>query len=201
MQIIDRSTKIASVLFVAGFLLHHSVLFAQTEIGLQLYTFRKQIPNDVPGMFQKISAMGIKELEGGGTYGMSVDSFKMLLKKNNLRMVSVGGDFKLLDSNPQVVLNNAKTFGASYVTCTWIPHQKEFNFDDAKKAVDVFNRAGKLLKENGISLVYHPHGYEFTPHEGGTLFDYMAKNMNPAYANFEMDVFWVKHPGQDPVAL
>ena len=116
MQIIDRSTKIASVLFVAGFLLHHSVLFAQTEIGLQLYTFRKQIPNDVPGMFQKISAMGIKELEGGGTYGMSVDSFKMLLKKNNLRMVSVGGDFKLLDSNPQVVLEKGKTFGGSYVT-------------------------------------------------------------------------------------
>jgi sugar phosphate isomerase/epimerase len=25
--------------------------------------------------------------------------------------------------------------------------------------------------------------------------------MNPAYANFEMDVFWIKHPGQDPVKL
>jgi sugar phosphate isomerase/epimerase len=25
--------------------------------------------------------------------------------------------------------------------------------------------------------------------------------MNPAYANFEMDVFWVKHPGQEPVSL
>jgi sugar phosphate isomerase/epimerase len=29
----------------------------------------------------------------------------------------------------------------------------------------------------------------------------MMKNMDPAYANFEMDVFWIKHPGQDPVAL
>jgi sugar phosphate isomerase/epimerase len=29
----------------------------------------------------------------------------------------------------------------------------------------------------------------------------MAKNMNAYYANCEMDVFWVKHPGQDPVAL
>jgi len=25
--------------------------------------------------------------------------------------------------------------------------------------------------------------------------------MDPKYANFEMDVFWIKHPGQDPVAL
>lgn len=123
------------------------------------------------------------------------------MKKNNLKIVSVGAGFNDLDSNTQVVIDRAKTFGASYVTCTWIPHEKEFTIDHAKRAVNVFNKAGKLLKENGISLVYHPHGYEFGAYEGGTLFDYLAKNMDPAYANFEMDVFWVKHPGQDPVAL
>lgn len=192
---------ISRLLLTIVLLVSHSLTFAQSEIGLQLYTFRKQIPNDVPGMFQKISSMGIRELEGGGTYGMSIDSFKMLLQKHNLRLVSIGSDFKELDSNAQATVNRAKSFGATYVTCTWIPHQKEFTIEDAKKAVAVFNKAGKLLSENGISLVYHPHGYEFVPYEGGTLFDYLAKNMNPAYANFEMDVFWVKHPGQDPVAL
>jgi sugar phosphate isomerase/epimerase len=178
-----------------------SVTLGQTEIGLQLYTFRNQIPKDVPGMLQKISNMGIRELEGGGTYGLPVDSFKNLLQKNNLKIVSIGAGFNELDSNAQAVVDRAKTFEASYVTCTWIPHDKEFTFIHAKKAVDVFNKAGKLLKENGISLVYHPHGYEFGPHEGSTLFEYMMKKMNPAYANFEMDVFWIKHPGQDPVAL
>jgi sugar phosphate isomerase/epimerase len=29
----------------------------------------------------------------------------------------------------------------------------------------------------------------------------MVKNTDKRYVNFEMDVFWVKHPGQDPVAL
>jgi sugar phosphate isomerase/epimerase len=57
------------------------------------------------------------------------------------------------------------------------------------------------LAAQGISLCYHAHGYEFRPYEGGTLFDLMAKKLDPAYVNFEMDVFWVKHPGQDPVAL
>jgi sugar phosphate isomerase/epimerase len=184
-----------------GLFVNSSFLIAQTEIGLQLYTFRNQIPKDIPGMFEKISKMGIRELEGGGTYGLSVDSFKTLLKKNNLKIVSVGAAFKDLDSNIQAVIAQAKTFNAGYVTCTWIPHEKDFTIDHAKKAVEVFNRAGKLLKENGISLVYHPHGYEFGSYEGATLFDYMAKNMNPADANFEMDVFWIKHPGQDPIAL
>lgn len=187
--------------FVVGLLfsVFHSI--SQSNIGVQLYTFRNQIPKDVPGMLEKISQMGVRELEGGGTYGLPVDSFKMLLKKNNLAMVSIGSGFNELDSNAGAAVARAKTFGARFVTCTWIPHSSQFTIDDAKKAVEVFNRAGKLLKENGISLVYHPHGYEFRPYESGTVFDYMAKNMNPAYANFEMDVFWIKHPGQDPVAL
>jgi sugar phosphate isomerase/epimerase len=67
--------------------------------------------------------------------------------------------------------------------------------------VEVFNTAGKALKEKGLNLCYHPHGYEFRPYESGTLFDYIATKTNPQYVNFEMDVFWVKHPGQDPVSL
>ncbi len=171
------------------------------EIGVQLYTFRNQIPQDVPGTFEKISKMGIRELEGGGTYGLPVPEFKALLKKHNMKIVSVGADFNQLADNPQPAVDLAKTFDAKYVVVFWIPHEQPFGIEDAKKAVEVFNRTGKLLKENGISLCYHPHGYEFTPYEQGTLFDYIATNTDPQYFNFEMDVFWVKHPGQNPVAL
>ncbi|MBX3256354.1 MAG: sugar phosphate isomerase/epimerase [Chitinophagaceae bacterium] len=171
------------------------------EIGVQLYTFRNQIPKDIPGMLEKISKMGIRELEGGGSYGLPVDEFKALLKKNDLKIVSVGADFKQLDENPMAAVEAAKTYGAKYVVTFWVPHDGDFTIEHAKKAVEVFNKAGKILKENGLSLCYHAHGYEFTPYEEGTLFDYIAQNTDRRYFNFEMDVFWVKHPGQDPVAL
>ena len=88
------------------------------------------------------------------------------------------------------------------MVCFWIPHAGDtFTIDDVNKAITVFNKAGKVLKENGLSFCYHPHGYEFRPYQDGTLFDYLVKNLNPEYANFEMDVFWIKHPGQEPVAL
>lgn len=60
----------------------------------------------------------------------------------------------------------------------------------------MFSAAGKLMHENGLKFCYHPHGYEFRPYNDGTLFDYMVKNTDPKYVNYEMDVFWVKHPGQ-----
>jgi sugar phosphate isomerase/epimerase len=132
-----------------------------------------------------------------------MDEFKKMLKDNRLKMVSVGADFDQLKNDPQSAIDNAKAFGAKYVVCFWIPHENDapFTIDHMKEAVKVFNAAGKLMAENGLSLCYHPHGYEFLPWEGGTMFDYLVRETNPRDLNFEMDVFWVKHPGQDPVAL
>ncbi|MEP6728605.1 MAG: sugar phosphate isomerase/epimerase [Bacteroidota bacterium] len=186
---------------IIAFLFVLFVVQAQTTIGLQLYSFRNEFKTDVPGTLQKISAMGIRQIEGGGTYGLPVNDFKQLLAKNKLTTISVGADFKQLDSNVQSVVTNAKAFGAKYVMCAWVPHNGAFTIEDANKAIAVFNKAGKVLKANGITFCYHAHGYEFGPYKNGTMFDYMASKMNPAYANFEMDVFWVKHPGQEPVAL
>ena len=178
-----------------------NTLYAQ-EIGLQLYSLRNEFKTDVPGTLAKIKEWKIKQNEGGSTYGLPVDAYKKLLQQNNLEMVSYGAGFEELENNPQAVIDNAKALGAKFIMCAWIPHKEGvFTIDEINKAIQVFTKAGKLMYENGLQFCYHPHGYEFRPHEDGTLFDYMVKNTDPKYVNFEMDVFWVKHPGQDPVAL
>jgi sugar phosphate isomerase/epimerase len=176
--------------------------YAQTEIGLQLYSLRNQFKTDVPGTLELVEGWGIREIEGGGTYGLPMDEYKNMLKENKLKMVSVGADFNQLRDNPQAAVDEAKAFGAKYVVCFWIPHDGDaFTMEDMNEAIRVFTAAGKLLADNGLTLCYHPHGYEFRPYQEGTLFDYLVKQTDPRYLNFEMDVFWVKHPGQDPVAL
>jgi sugar phosphate isomerase/epimerase len=172
------------------------------EIGAQLYSFRNQIPKDVPGVLQQIRSMGIRELEGGGSYGMPMAEYKALLDRLGFDMVSIGADFDKLQKDLPGIIAEAKAFGARYVVCFWIPHQgDDFTIEDTRKAIKVFNEAGRVLCENGLNFCYHPHGYEFRPYEQGTLFDYLVSNTNAQWVNFEMDVFWIKHPGQDPVAL
>ena len=100
------------------------------------------------------------------------------------------------------IVARAKIFGAKYVMCSWIPHKDGvFTYENAKQAIEDFNLAGKVLKDNGITLCYHAHGYEFQPYENGTLLDYIFKNTNPEYVSFEMDIFWIQFGGGDPVAL
>jgi sugar phosphate isomerase/epimerase len=183
------------------FILTIHLLSAQ-EIGLQLYSLRNEFKTDVPGTLAKIKEWKIKQIEGGGTYGLPLEEFKKMLRQNNLQMVSVGASFEELEKNPQAVADMAKQFGSKYVMCAWVPHKEgDFTMDELNRAITVFNNAGKVLYENGIKLCYHPHGYEFRPYQGGTQFDYLVSKTDPRYVNFEMDVFWVKHPGQDPVAL
>ena len=171
-------------------------------VALQLYSFRAQLAEDLSGTLAKIQGMGIEKVELAGTYGLSAADFMDSLSAYGLTPIGTGADFAQLDTNTQQVINDAKALGVEYVTCFWIPHQKDsFQRSDAQKAIEVFNRAGKLLRENGIAFYYHPHGYEFGAYQDGTLFDLLATELNPDYVNFEMDVFWVKHPGQAPVAL
>ncbi len=172
------------------------------KIGLQLYSLRNQFKTDVPGTLAKIKEWNITFIEGGGTYGLPIEEFKALLKQNDLTMISVGAGFEELEKDPQAVAANAKAFGAKYVMCAWVPHKTGgFTMEEATKAIDVFNRAGRILHDQGLKFVYHPHGYEFRPQGDGTMFDYIIKRTDPRYVNYEMDVFWVKHPGQDPVEL
>lgn len=172
------------------------------EIGLQLYSLRNQFSRDVPGTMAKIKSFGIKEIEIGDTYGLSFPEFIKLIAQNELQVISYGADFERLMNFPQSVADDARAYGAKFVVCYWIPHRGDtLTLEDINKAAAVFNKAGKVLAQNGLLLCYHPHGYEFQPHEKGTLFDYMVDTFDARYVYLQMDVFWIKQAGQDPVAL
>ncbi|MEP2239735.1 MAG: sugar phosphate isomerase/epimerase [Maribacter sp.] len=189
-----KKVMIAAILLGSGFLAQ-----AQ-EVGLQLYSLRNQFKMDVSNTLGLINEWGITKIEGGETYDMPLEDFKALLVENDLEMVSVGAGFEDLENDVEKVIKNAKDFGAKYVMCAWVPHDdNKWDLEETKHATDVFNKAGKILKNNGLVLAYHPHGYEFRPYKSGTLFDYMAQNAKDF--TFELDVFWAQHGGADPLAL
>ena len=169
--------------------------------GVQAYTFRRSFPIDVVKTLDTIKMMGFTEIEGTGG-NVSLEEFKRLCNERGISIPSTGAGYDQLVNKTDSVVYRAKVLGAKYVMCAWIPHTTgSFNFENAKKAVADFNAAGKILKENGLTFCYHIHGYEFWPHEGGTLLDYIIKNTNPEYVSFEMDILWTQFGGGDPVAL
>jgi sugar phosphate isomerase/epimerase len=170
-------------------------------VGLQLYSFRDQFKTDVPGTLDQVKAFGIKYVETAGTYGVSAQKFRALLDERGLKAVSGHFPYEKCRDDVESIAAEAKTLGLEYVGCAWIPHKDPFNEKTCREAAGVFNRAGEELAKHGLKFFYHIHGYEFLPYGNGTLFDLLMAETKPEYVRFQMDVFWVVQPGQDPVKL
>jgi sugar phosphate isomerase/epimerase len=174
-----------------------------TELGVQMYTFRNVLQDKgLEATLDIVSDMGFKYIESGPPRGMSAEEYLSLLEERGLSLPSTGAGFGQLRDDPQAVADRAKALGVEYVMCAWIDHETgNFNFLNASEAVEVFNEAGKVLKENGLTLMYHVHGYEFVPHREGTLLDYMMENTDPEYVSYQMDVLWTHFGGGNPEHL
>lgn len=187
-------------LLVATFVFSVSALSAQ-EIGLQLSSFNEQLASDPKGTMARVREMGITQVEMNGTHGMSFPEFIKLLAVNGISVISYETDFEKLKAFPQVVADEARSYGAKFVVCS-IPGQNEVLSRQAlEEAALSLNSAGKVISRNGLLLCYQPSGMEFGSHDSEANFDFLVAKLDSRFVHFEMDVFKVKQAGLDPVAL
>lgn len=148
-------------------------------------------------------ALGFRYVEGSAAPdGVSAEDYKAQLASRDLRMVSMGFSYENLSKDLEGCVQSARQYGVRHVMVAWIPHSGDhFTEAEARKAAEDFNRWGAAFRAAGIVFTYHPHGYEFRPGPGGTLFELIVAATRPADVSFEMDVFWVTHGGADPLAL
>jgi sugar phosphate isomerase/epimerase len=193
-------TKLYSLEFLAGFVCLSCctvTLFAKAEpagigpsfkgrLGLQLYSLRDQLSRDVPGTLDKVREFGFKDVELAGTYDLTPEQFKAQLDIHGLKAVSAHYSYAQFRDDLATIEHEAKVLGLDYVGCASIPHDGQFD---------------EKLARQGIKFFYHPHGDEFQPYKQGTLFDLLVTETRPEFVSYEMDVFWIIHGGQDPVAL
>lgn len=170
-------------------------------VGLELYSLRDIFAKNVPLGLQFTRNYGFVEIEFGGSYGMAPEKFRETVRQYGFKPVAAMWDYNLVANDPAKVVAEAKAFGVQYAGTAWIPHTGDFTAAQARQAAQVFNRLGEMLAKDGRRFFYHNHGYEFVQHGAGTLFDLLVAETKPEWVSFEMDVFWVVHPGLDPVKL
>ncbi len=169
------------------------------KVGLQLYSLRADFTKDVPATLKKVRALGFEYVELAGTYNLAPPQFKARLDAAGLKPVAGHFPYERFRDDVEGVARDAKALGLKYAGIAWIPHEGDFDEKACREAIAVFNKAGQALAKHGIKLFYHQHGYEFRPCGQGTLMDLMMAETHPRYVTFEMDIFWVQFPGQDPV--
>lgn len=198
-----------ATLGVAAFGVASRDAFAATEIlatnkklkriGLQLYTVRDLMKDDLPGTLARVAAAGYKEVEFAGYFGRTPAQIRDLLRRNGLTSPSSHLPFDSLESGWQKQLDDAKGAGHKWVTIAWLPEEKRRTLDDWKRHAALFNRAGAQAKDAGLRFAYHNHDFEIRPLEGTRPLDLLLAETDPKLVDFELDLYWVVAGGGSPL--
>lgn len=171
-------------------------------LGLQLYSVRHAMEEDVTGTLSWVRSVGFQEVELAGTYGLTPEQFRHELDEAGLDATAMHSSYERFRDSLDVVLDEAEVLGAEYVGIAWIPHDGAFTVEQARQSAADFNEWGEAASERGLQFFYHNHGYEFQPADDGTIpFDVLLEETDPDDVKYEIDVFWTVHPGVDPAEL
>lgn len=171
------------------------------SVGVQLYTLRDTISKDFEGVIKQVAAIGYKNVEVYDFYGKSAADVKKLLDDNGLKSPSGHWVLPKLRKNLDKCIEDAKGIGCEYLVMPILEEPERKTFDQYKRHVEFFNKAGEQCKKAGITFAYHNHNFEFQKYGDTTAFDFLLKSLDAELVKIEMDCFWVTHAGQDPVAF
>ena len=177
------------------------------NIGIQLYSLRKPINENLKQTIDEVARMGYKQVE---PYDFpSSKSLDMIKRAKEKGMQVNSSHFQwdsLLNPDPKKLPSFEKVLELAHkneLTDLVVPYLHTHNRVDLEayqKTAELLNRGAEQAKEAGIRLAYHNHAFEFQPMLGGkTGYDVFIRSFSPDMF-FELDVFWVKVGGVDPVS-
>lgn len=176
------------------------------NIGIQLYTLRNEIAKDPVSTIKQVAANGYQQVElfGFPNADAMVSAARdagLAIHSAHFEWDSVVNPKDAAMSDFSIILDKAKSTGLSHLVIPYLQDGNRKTLDDYRKVAANANQAAAMANQVGIQLSYHNHNFEFAPLEGGKRgYDIFIDEFSPEM-KFEVDVFWVKAGGVDPVTL
>lgn len=169
-------------------------------IALQLYTVRDALARDFDGTLERVAAAGYAGVETGGfAAGTSLAATAQLLKSLGLTVCGFHTGLPLGDKLSEV-LDTVAAYDCRRLVCAWQPAELFQTADGLQRAADLLNEASAVAQDNGLTLGYHNHWWEFAPVAGRPAYDHLLAALAPEVF-LELDVYWAQTGGVDPAAL
>jgi len=196
------------------------------KVGIQLFTIPFMVDKDFEGTLKLLGETGYQEIEFFGPYPFSSQTTKegwvrmqemlnleqhafygrtpeetaVLLKENGLSSPSVHTNIATMREGLRPFLDGMGPLKPKYAVVPALLNPDDRSSKDSYlKLADEFNSFGEIMKPYGMKFVYHNHGYEHILYEGEMGLDTLIKNTDESLVQFELDIFWMKAAGQNPV--
>ena len=121
-----------------------------------------------------------------------------LVNESGLAVVSLHTDLGSLEREPEAIIGEAESFGTDKVVITGM-YRYDYSDEAAVRGLaNRLNRAGEMLRESGLSLLYHNHNVELLPVKPGLrAYEILIEDTDRSNVSFEFDSYWFTDGGAD----
>ena len=171
----------------------------RAQIGLQLYSVRKDCERDLPSVISAVAKMGYKGVEFAGYYNRSAKQLRKMLDDNGL--VCCGTHTRidtLLGDKLEATIEFNKIIGNKYLIVPGLPGKYRESHQAWCDTAKLFNELAEKVKPQGMLVGYHNHNVEFKAMDGELPWDTFYGNTKKEVI-MQLDVGNAIHGGVDPL--
>ncbi len=169
------------------------------RVGLQLYTVRSLMQEDVGRTLDLVASTGYREVEFAGLFGRSPAEVRGLLDASGLAAPSAHVGLPDLRERMDLLLEAAGVMGHRYLVLPFLAESDRSTLDGYRSIADELNGFGESCRAAGVQFAYHNHEFEFDEMEGGIGYDVLLERCDPELVQMELDLFWIRVGGLDPL--
>jgi sugar phosphate isomerase/epimerase len=171
-------------------------------IGLELFSVRKSLQEDLMGTVRKVAALGYEDVEFFSPYynwtPEQAKDVRKLMDDVGIKCLSTHNSFaNYKPENIQKAIDYNKILGSGILVIA--STGRASTLDDWKKITDTLAEGHGRLRAAGLRGGYHNHQAEFTPVEGKRPIEVIAAG-TPKDFVMQFDVGTCVEMGSDPVA-
>ena len=169
-------------------------------IGLQLYTVRSLVDQDIIQTLESVAKVGYKVVEFAGYGKRTHAEIRSALDRLGMTAPSAHISLNVLRKELDAQVAIAQTIGHRYITVPSLGSDMPVTADGWKKMAAEFNQIGTKLQAKKIGLAFHSHRDEFMDVGGGKKgMDIFIAETDPKLVTFEIDLGWSWVANQNPV--
>ena len=181
-------------------------------LGIQLFSVRQQMAEDLDGALAAIQAAGYTEVEAAALPKKGAGEVRAALDKAGLRCVSAHHPFPELHTRFDEILDYDKQLGVQFLICSSPGARvaaaasapgahRALTLDDWHYNAEQFNSFGEKTEAKGIRFGYHNHMPEFAATDGKVPYLELLQLTDPKKVTFELDCGWAVMASANPIEI
>jgi sugar phosphate isomerase/epimerase len=189
-------------------------------LGIQLYTMRVPLAQDLEGTLAALRKMGYAQVETLGLLNHDARSFRAALDAAGLTAPSAhifpkvaqpllfnmaSGQMPIDQAWDRIdaamglgrmegmladMFEQSQLMGYQYLVYASMDSKLLESMEGVKHICAVFRRAGDLCHQHGLNFAWHPHLKEWGTVEGKRAVEHILDGTDPNQVSLELDLFW-----------